>query len=220
MSLKLGDIDLSAVTARAAAMRLKGLYSSEDSDWRTPSPLFWKLHREFQFNLDLAADAVNHLLPLYLGPGSTVLEDALTPRDWAWPPAGKHEAPGPTYVGPPAHTQPRSNTRGFLNPPYSRRRKLSIDPWLERCARTKDGGGLVVAIVPARTDTDWWHEHVMRATEIRLVRGRIHFDPSPTWREANPTKRSSGNFPSAVVIWDGRGSKSDRPPYVCSWDWR
>lgn len=191
---------------------LAGVYSSEDPDWRTPDPLFWRLHREFCFNIDLAADALNHKLPLYLGPGSTVLEDALKPRHWAWPPRE-------TSLGG-AHTAQRSETRGFLNPPYSRKRKLPIAPWLERSWRTQEAGGLVVAIVPARTDTDWWHDFVMQSREIRFVKGRIHFDPSPAWREANPDKRSSGNFPSAVVIWDGRGSQSNRPAFVCSWDWR
>lgn len=193
---------------------LKGVYSSEDPDWRTPGPLFWRLHTEFCFNIDLAADAVNHLLPLYLGPGSTVLEDALKPRHWAWPPRGKHDARDGF------DTLMRSETRGFLNPPYSRKRKLPIEPWMERCLRTQEHGGLVVGIVPARTDTPWWHDYVMASREVRLVRGRIHFDPSPAYKAAHPDKRSSGNFPSAVVIWDGRGSRTARAPYLCSWDWR
>lgn len=182
-------------------MSLKGLYSSEDPDWRTPRALFDRLDAEFQFACDLAADAESALPPgrtSYLGPGSRLHENALD-ADWI----------------PLCRQRP-----GWLNPPYSRRRNLSIAPWMARCLELQQRGGAVVAVLPARTDTPWWHDCVMRAQEIRLVRKRIHFEPSPAWRAAHPDKRSSGNFPSAVVIWDGRGSRTARNPYVCSWDWK
>lgn len=196
-------------------MSLAGLYSSDDPNWRTPEPLFTKLHDEFEFNIDLAADTDNHLCPAWLGPGGT-LEDALRPRHWAWPRTLSGRLGWPVEDA----RQRRIETRGWLNPPYSKKRKMPIAPWLERSHRTQEYGGLVVAVVPARTDTPWWHSFVMEAREIRLVKGRIHFDPSPEYRAANPDKRSSGNFPSAVVIWDGRGSQTRRSPHVCSWDWK
>lgn len=174
---------------------LQGVYSSEDPNWRTPRPLFARLHDEFNFTFDLAADAENHLVPKWFGPGSHYLEDALSVAHW-------------------------SHIRGFLNPPYSRKRKMPIQPWLQRCLHTQHVGGLVVGIVPSRTDTPWWHDYVLEAREIRHVRGRIHFEPSPEWVAANPGKRSSGNFPASVVIWDGRGSRSRRAPHVCSLDWK
>lgn len=182
-------------------MSLKGLYSSEDCDWRTPRALFDRLDAEFHFACDLAADADSALPPgrkSYFGPGSLLHQDALAIK-WTFL----------CLKGP-----------GFLNPPYSRRRGLSIAPWMVRCLEVQQEGGAVVAIVPARTDTPWWHDYVMQAREIRLVRGRIHFDPSPARLAAHPTKRSSGNFPSAVVIWDGRGSQTARGPRLCSWDWK
>ena len=58
--------------------------------WRTPRDLFEEIHREFRFDVDAAADAANHLLPRWWGPGGEV-EDSLsvqttTDRLWINPP--------------------------------------------------------------------------------------------------------------------------------------
>ena len=72
----------------------------------------------------------------------------------------------------------------FMNPPYGR----AIGIWMKKARGTK---GIVACLVPARTDTVWWHESAMRADLIYLIRGRIRFvgaaDPAP--------------FPSAVVVF-------------------
>lgn len=75
----------------------------------------------------------------------------------------------------------------WMNPPYGR----EIGAWMKKASETK---GLVVCLVPARTDTKWWHDYAMKAKEIRFVRGRLHFGNS----------KNSAPFPSAVVIFDGR----------------
>ena len=49
----------------------------------------------------------------------------------------------------------------------------------------------VVCLIPARTDTAWWHDYVMKANEIRLVRGRLKFGGA----------KNSAPFPSAVVVF-------------------
>ncbi len=79
----------------------------------------------------------------------------------------------------------------FMNPPYGRK----IMKWLAKAyAEVKYGHCKVVALIPSRTDTAWWHDIVMQATEIRFIRGRLCFDdgqyPAP--------------FPSCVVVFDGR----------------
>ena len=56
----------------------------------TPPTLFAALHQEFNFTVDLTADATNHLLPTWFGPGGEV-EDGLsvpwgTHRGYAFPP--------------------------------------------------------------------------------------------------------------------------------------
>lgn len=50
---------------------------------------------------------------------------------------------------------------------------------------------IVVALIPSRTDTRWWHDYVMLADEIRFIRGRLHFDGHS----------QGAPFPSAIVIW-------------------
>ena len=76
----------------------------------------------------------------------------------------------------------------FVNPPYGRQ----IGKWVERAYEQSRRGFAVVALLPSRTDTRWWHDYVMKAVEIRFVRGRLHFD-----------ERGPAPFPSAVVIWRG-----------------
>lgn len=75
----------------------------------------------------------------------------------------------------------------WMNPPYGR----EIGAWMKKATEAQ---ALVVCLVPARTDTKWWHDYAMKAKEIRFVRGRLHFGDS----------KNSAPFPSAVVIFDGR----------------
>ena len=78
--------------------------------------------------------------------------------------------------------------RVFCNPPYGR----EIGRWVEKCYREAQRGALVVALIPARTDTRYFHEFVWKkAKEIRFLRGRLHFNES---KQAAP-------FPSMIVIW-------------------
>lgn len=58
----------------------------------------------------------------------------------------------------------------FLNPPYSK-----PGPWLKRSLEQIESGccSLVVALLPVRTDTRWFHEYVNNKADIRFVRGRI-----------------------------------------------
>jgi phage N-6-adenine-methyltransferase len=83
----------------------------------------------------------------------------------------------------------------FMNPPYGR--KLTAQ-WVEKAYReAQKPGTIVVALIPARTDTKWWHAFVMHAKEVRLVEGRIKF-----CTKGVPHK-SGAPFPSAVVVFDG-----------------
>lgn len=74
----------------------------------------------------------------------------------------------------------------FVNPPYS-----DIAPWMEKALLESRTGKTVVLLVPSRTDTRWWHEYAMRASEIRFIRGRLKFGGAKT----------GAPFPSAVVIF-------------------
>lgn len=72
----------------------------------------------------------------------------------------------------------------WMNPPYGR----EIGKWMAKAKAAARGGATVVCLVPARTDTRWWHENV---SEVRFMRGRIRFVGAA----------SSAPFPSAIVIF-------------------
>jgi site-specific DNA-methyltransferase (adenine-specific) len=74
----------------------------------------------------------------------------------------------------------------FMNPPYGR----EIARWMKKAYESARGGATVVCLLPARTDTHWWHTYVMRG-EVRLLRGRLRFGDS----------RNSAAFPSTVAVF-------------------
>ena len=77
----------------------------------------------------------------------------------------------------------------WMNPPYGR----EIGRWIAKAVGEVQVGNAerVVCLVPARTDTAWWHELVMRCGEIHFLRGRVRFEGA---EHAAP-------FPSAIVVF-------------------
>ena len=74
----------------------------------------------------------------------------------------------------------------WMNPPYGR----TIGAWVRKAFESARGGATVVCLLPARTDTAWWHDYVAHG-EIRFLRGRLKFGGS----------KNSAPFPSALVIF-------------------
>jgi len=87
----------------------------------------------------------------------------------------------------------------FMNPPYGRK----IGEWVEKALQSAQGGAVVVCLLPARTDTRWWHDFVIRAAHIVFLRGRLKFGGSKT----------SAPFPSVIVIFAPEGTAL---PTVCN----
>lgn len=78
-------------------------------------------------------------------------------------------------------------SRCWMNPPYGR----EIGNWVRKASEAR--GGVVVCLLPARTDTKWFHDYIYtnpRAT-IRFIKGRLKFGNS----------KNSAPFPSMVVIY-------------------
>jgi site-specific DNA-methyltransferase (adenine-specific) len=74
----------------------------------------------------------------------------------------------------------------FMNPPYGR----AIAHWMAKAhASARHEGATVICLVPARTDTAWWHHFAMKH-EMRFLRGRLKFGANP----------NAAPFPSAVVV--------------------
>ncbi len=78
----------------------------------------------------------------------------------------------------------------FVNPPYGRK----IGLWIRKGFEEWKRGKTVVFLIPSRTDTSYWHDYIMKANEIRFIRGRLHFDDS-----SGPAP-----FPSAIVVFRGK----------------
>jgi len=76
----------------------------------------------------------------------------------------------------------------FMNPPYGR----EIKDWIKKAYNEgQKRDTLVVCLIPARTDTKYWHDYCMRANEIQFVKGRLKFGSG----------KGSAPFPSAVVVF-------------------
>lgn len=76
----------------------------------------------------------------------------------------------------------------FCNPPYGR----EISKWVEKAFNeSRKEKTTVVMLIPARTDTRWFHDYIYRNAEIRFIRGRLKFGDS----------KNSAPFPSMVVVF-------------------
>ena len=88
---------------------------------------------------------------------------------------------------------PWTGKRVYCNPPYGR----EIPKWLAKATEAD----IAVYLLPARTDTRWFHEYAMKAQEIRFVKGRLKFGVA----------KYNAPFPNCVVIFKqpvpGEGGK-------------
>jgi phage N-6-adenine-methyltransferase len=75
----------------------------------------------------------------------------------------------------------------FVNPPYGR----EIGAWVAKSLASAKHGATVVMLIPARTDTKYWHEFVMEAHEIRFIRGRVKFGGV----------ENNAPFPGVIVVF-------------------
>lgn len=76
----------------------------------------------------------------------------------------------------------------WCNPPYGR----EVSKWVQKAYTSSRGeGSTVVMLLPARTDTKWFHEYIYNKSEIRFIKGRLKFGDS----------ENSAPFPSMVVIF-------------------
>ena len=147
--------------------------SSVHHGWQTPGELLSKLYRVFgQFDLDpCSPTASRRLAPVKARVHFTAEDDGLS---LAW------------------------HGCVFVNPPYGRELKR----WVAKAHRSVVEGDAkaVVALVPARTDTGWWHQHIAGHGDVFMLRGRLSFGADG---QAAP-------FPSALVLWGGEPEKIEQ----------
>lgn len=155
-------------------------FSRKSDEWETPQNLFDQLTEEFHFTFDAAANRENTKCGASYADN---IGDALS-IDW------------------------RIHSQGgaiWLNPPYSQ-----VGLFIEKAYREFQSGALVICLIPARTDTKWWHNFVMKATEIRFIKGRLKFGSS----------KNSAPFPSAIVLFDHRHHCGESLPRCYSYEVR
>jgi site-specific DNA-methyltransferase (adenine-specific) len=74
----------------------------------------------------------------------------------------------------------------FMNPPYGR----EIGKFVKKAYEESLNGALVVCLLPARVDTQWWHQYARRG-HVYFIKGRLKFGNS----------QNSAPFPSAIVTF-------------------
>lgn len=75
----------------------------------------------------------------------------------------------------------------WCNPPYGR----EVGRWVAKAAGSAEKGAVVVMLLPARTDTRWFHDYINGRAEVRFVKGRLKFGGA----------KNSAPFPSMVVVF-------------------
>lgn len=84
----------------------------------------------------------------------------------------------------------------FMNPPYGRQ----IQNWVRKAYEESQKGCVVVGLLPARTDTRWFHDYIYGKAEVRFLRGRIYFGRDGDFS-------GGATFPSMVVIFRPTGGE-------------
>lgn len=79
----------------------------------------------------------------------------------------------------------------WCNPPYGR----EIGSWVAKAAQAAQEGATVVMLLPARTDTAWFHTYIYGRASVQFLRGRLRFGQA----------RHSAPFPSMLVVFSPEG---------------
>ena len=153
-------------------------FSSAKQDWETPPEVFDPLNEEFDFTLDVCATHKNRKCHNYFGKSIDGLFCGWGGKCW-------------------------------MNPPYGREiSKWVLKAWQETQLLERTETELVCCLLPARTDTRWWHEYIWDekkhrpryGVEVRFLKGRIKFVGAP-----HPAP-----FPSCIVIFRRGGQENRR----------
>jgi phage N-6-adenine-methyltransferase len=129
--------------------QFKERFHSAKQDWETPEDLFRIIDSEFHFTLDAAASLENTKVPTNY---FTETDDGLA-QDWG-------------------------NETVWINPPYGVGKK-PISAWVKKAYGASCKGATAVLLIPARTNTNWFHELCLAHGEVRFVKGRPKFGGAP-----------------------------------------
>ena len=152
----------------------KVLFSSSKDWWETPQVRWDHWNEEFHFDLDAAASEANTKCKYFF----TEKDNALI-QNWYRPDEGIKTI--------------------WVNCPYGRG---ITNKWVKKMYEESVKGATVVALLPARTDTKWFHEFIWKkATEIRFIKGRLKFELDGKVMLDKKGRPQSAPFPSMIVVW-------------------
>jgi hypothetical protein len=152
-----------------AKPKLVAVHSADCEHWCTPEDVL-QLVRELLGEIDL--DPCHN-------PASTV--GALHTRDKA------QDGLAIPWSSPEFARAPGRAVRVWVNPPYGRH----LGDWFAHAVEAAADGAQVLLLVPARTDTAWWHRWVAQADAVCFWAGRITFAGAP----------APAPFPSALIYY-------------------
>lgn len=172
-------------------MRNELMFSSAYDAWATPQDWFDKRNAIEKFQVDVCAAEDTAKCPIYYTKENSCLD-----KDWLTDEDDKLF----------------NTTVCFMNPPYGR----EIGKFVKKAYEQSYRGCRVVCLLPARTDTKWFHEYCADA-EIEFIEGRLTFGSDAYWEWVweQPTlnnkpnslykkygKKNPAPFPSMVVVFE------------------
>lgn len=137
-------------------------------EWRTPPDLFARLNRRFQFDYDAFASHENALCTFYSTDSGTFFKGGQSWTDNSFLPP----IPAPENAPDDGLSFPWTGWRVFMNPPYSRG---LIEQCVEKAYNERDNAAIIVALIPAATETRWFQRYVLPHCHIDWLPKRVVF---------------------------------------------
>lgn len=147
---------------------------SGSGEWQTPGDLYAKWNRRYRFNYDAFASHLNHLTPHYSTLEGTFRlfdRNAHPDNDLEDGELRPHRVSAETGLA-----YDWADLRVWVQPPYE---TAVIEPAMRRCVEMRNRAELVVALVPAATETQWFQRWVLPYAFIEWLPKRIRYIHPP-----------------------------------------
>ena len=172
------------VIYRRENMVSKTLFSSKSDEWGTPEDLFNEYDKKFNFNLDpcghpnrfLKEDMVTITLSGAYCEGKLFNKSVTNGLNISW-----------------------EDCRVFVNPPYTKKKGEipQIDQWVKKVFEEMNRAEVIVLLIPARTDTKYFHNWIYGIADITFLKGRQSF-----FDLINNTNGGKSTFPAMICVYD------------------
>lgn len=161
--------DFRVVLTEGKSARWKTLHASKDMTWQTPPEVWQNVLSRLgiqQFDLDpCSPDDGQRSIPCV---NRYALADDGLSRSWG-----------------------DSGSVVWVNPPYGK----ALSLWIDKMVAEAILGVKVIALVPARTGTNWWHKALEGGGKPEFLRGRLRFVGQ------DGKAGNAAPFDSALIWW-------------------